>query len=112
MEIQNFISEMSFSPNTATQLKGQNIIVTFAGRNRRTVKDEILVIGAHYDSDSLPLLSIDDNGSGVVAMLEVARGLADAIVNRKAILHNTVVFVAFDIQRFEHVMRPYYYVFR
>lgn len=105
MEIQNFRSEMSFSPNTATPLNGQNIVVTFQGRNRRTVKDEILVIGAHYDSDFSPLLSIDDNGSGVVAMLEVARGLADAIVNRKAVLHNTIIFVAFDLQRFEYVMK-------
>ncbi|KZS20474.1 Uncharacterized protein APZ42_012860 [Daphnia magna] len=98
MEIQDFQTEISFVPNISTDIKGQNIIVTFSGKNRRKATDEILVIGAHYDSEASPLISIDDNGSGVVAMLEVARGLADAIVNRKAILLNTIMFVAFDIQ--------------
>lgn len=98
MEIQDFHTSISFVPNIATEIKGKNIIVTFAGRNRGKAGDEILVIGAHYDSDASVLISIDDNGSGVVAMLEIARGLADAIVNRKAVLVNTIMFVAFDIQ--------------
>lgn len=98
MEIQDFQTSISFVPNIATEIKGKNIIVTFAGRNRGKAGDEILVIGAHYDSDASVLISIDDNGSGVVAMLEIARGLADAIVNRKAVLVNTIMFVAFDIQ--------------
>lgn len=107
MEIQDFQTEISFVPNISTDIKGQNIIVTFSGKNRRKATDEILVIGAHYDSEASPLISIDDNGSGVVAMLEVARGLADAIVNRKAILLNTIMFVAFDIQ---NVMKYFLHV--
>lgn len=106
MEIQPFETAMNIESGQIN-VKGQNIIVTFGGRNRRTARDSILVIGAHYDSDQSPLLTIDDNGSGVVAMLEVARELADAIVNRKAVLHNTIIFVAFDIQLFELVMRTY-----
>lgn len=43
------------------------------------------------------------NRSGVVAMLEVARGVADALRQKKAKLINTIIFVAFDVQRFEHV---------
>lgn len=106
MEIQDFHTTISFVPNIATDIKGKNIIVTFAGRNRGKATDEILVIGAHYDSDASVLISIDDNGSGVVAMLEIARGLADAIVKRKAVLLNTIIFVAFDVQ---NVSTTYFY---
>lgn len=104
MEIQSFKVALSVHNNPTIDVDGQNIIVTFAGRNKGTVKDQILVIGAHYDSDRTPLLSIDDNGSGVVAMLEVARELANAIGHRKAVLHNTIIFVAFDVQLFELVI--------
>ena len=50
--------------------------------------DEIIVVGAHYDSvaDSP---GADDNASGVAAMLELARLLADSTLPR------TVRFVAF-----------------
>lgn len=105
MEIQPFETEMLFTQSFPSKIQGQNVIVTFDGRNRGTDLDQILVIGAHYDSDGAPLLSLDDNGSGVVAMLEVARGLSDAILNKKAVLVNTVVFVAFDIQKFEYVRK-------
>lgn len=103
MEIHHFKAALSVQNSPTVDVHGQNIIVTFNGRNTGTIKDHILVIGAHYDSERTPILSIDDNGSGVVAMLEVARGLADAIVKRKAVLHNTLIFVAFDVQLFELV---------
>ena len=103
MEIQQFKTDILYESNESTTVEGQNIIVTFNGRNRGTSNDEILLVGAHYDSDNTGPLSLNDNGSGVVAMLEVVRGLADAIVNKRAVLLNTVIFVAFDVQRFEHV---------
>lgn len=109
MEIQPFETEVMFTAAFPNRVEGKNIIVTFDGSNRGTDRDQILVVGAHYESDGAPLLSIDDNGSGVVAMLEVARGLADAILNRKAVLLNTVIFVAFDIQQFEHVKQQKHY---
>lgn len=102
LETQPFETEIRFTPSFPSLITGENIVVTFMGRHVGTDRDQILLIGAHYESDGAPLLSLDDNGSGVVAMLEVARGLADAIVNRKAVLLNTMIFVAFDIQQFEH----------
>ena len=103
MEMQDFHTDIMHELNESATVEGQNIIVTFHGRNRGTSNDEILLVGAHYDSDNTGPLSLNDNGSGVVAMLEVVRGLADAIVNKRAVLLNTVIFVAFDVQRFEHV---------
>jgi hypothetical protein len=49
----------------------QNIIVTKAGT---AVADKVLVIGGHYDTVRGP--GVNDNGSGVAVMLEVARVLA------------------------------------
>ena len=62
-----------------------NLEVTRLGTRRPA---EILLIGAHYDS-VLGSPGANDNGSGVAAMLEMARYVANAQVDR------TVRFVAF-----------------
>ncbi|MBD3297245.1 MAG: M28 family peptidase, partial [candidate division Zixibacteria bacterium] len=70
-----------------------NVICTKLGT---TEPDKVIVIGGHYDSyngDSDPLVyapGADDNGSGTVCVLEIARALAD-IPTKK-----TIIFVAFD----------------
>jgi Zn-dependent M28 family amino/carboxypeptidase len=63
----------------------RNIVVNIYGRQRR---DEIIVIGAHYDSVWLSP-GADDNASGVAALLEIARGL------REQRFPKTIRFVAF-----------------
>ena len=62
-----------------------NLEVTRAGRMR---PDDILLIGAHYDS-VVGSPGANDNGSGVAALLEMARHLAGTDVER------SVRFVAF-----------------
>ncbi len=49
----------------------------FAEKKGREKPDEIVILGAHYDTpfDNVP--GANDNGSGVAAMLEVARALKD-----------------------------------
>lgn len=59
-------------------------------------KDEVVIIGAHYDHLGLDskgnrFPGADDNASGVSAMLDVAKRLAG-----KAPLKRSVVFIAFD----------------
>ena len=103
MKKQSFQTEILYRHNEPTPVNGQNIIVTFHGRNRGTVDDGILLIGAHYDSENLRLFSVNDNGSGVVAIMECVRSLSDTIVNQGAILLNTVIFVLFDVQRSQYV---------
>ncbi|RWS03986.1 uncharacterized protein B4U79_08430 [Dinothrombium tinctorium] len=54
-------------------LHGENIIAILPGKQRDTSNDMITVIGAHYDTvKDCP--GVDDNGSGVVAILEAAKG--------------------------------------
>jgi Zn-dependent M28 family amino/carboxypeptidase len=63
----------------------RNVIGELAGRDRA---DEIIVVGAHYDSvDDCP--AANDNGSGVAATLEIARILSSSQLSR------TIRFVAF-----------------
>ena len=101
IQIQEFETDILGKRDELATVQGQNIIVTFRGRNWGTAYDEILLVGSHYDSDNMETMSLNDNGSGVVAMLEVVRSLSDAIVNQRALLLNTVIFVAFDVQHFE-----------
>lgn len=63
----------------------RNISVDVYGRERR---DEIIVVGAHYDTTWMTP-GADDNASGVAGMLEVARALRDRPGKR------TVRFIAF-----------------
>jgi hypothetical protein len=70
---------------TPAQRDVHNLEVEVGGRGRA---HEIVVIGAHYDSiPGCP--AANDNGSGVAAMLEIARLLADRTFER------TLRFVAF-----------------
>ena len=104
MEVQEFDTEIMYRQPESTEMTGQNIIVTFHGHNSGTKNDEILLIGAHYDSDSTRLVSMNDNGSGVVALFESIQILSDQITNNGTFLLNTVIFVMFDVQRSQYVM--------
>jgi Zn-dependent M28 family amino/carboxypeptidase len=80
---------------------GRNVIGLLHGRDKKR-RDEVIVVGAHYDhlggglfgaldpdSAGRPHNGADDNASGVATMLEVAQRLAQSRPDR------TIVFVAF-----------------
>ncbi len=85
--IENSFRDMTYNPVSEVYGKEsfRNIVVNLYGGEAR---QEIIVVGAHYDS---VLLSpgADDNASGVAAMLEIARNFKDKNTRR------TVRFVAF-----------------
>jgi len=81
---------------------GRNVIGVLVGRDR-TLRDEVIVIGAHYDHlgaggfgslapDSTGAIhnGADDNASGTAALLAVAKRLKDLRPAR------TIVFIAFS----------------
>ncbi|TRY61476.1 hypothetical protein TCAL_04393 [Tigriopus californicus] len=72
---------------------GTNIVGIYPGSNYGTPEDKILILGAHWDtvpnSDGY-----NDNGSGVVAVLEVAKLLSAA----KCKLTHSIMFVTFDLE--------------
>lgn len=80
------------APN-GTVIRGVNIIGVIPGKNRGKPGDSIVLVGAHYDTvPTSP--GVDDNGSGVVALLEIARLLSPKMGH----LNNTIMLVAFDLE--------------
>jgi len=71
--------------------EGSNIIGIYPGEMFGTHQDKIVVVGAHWDTTGFTD-GYNDNGSGVAAMIEVARALAGAGCR----LQYSVLFVAFD----------------
>ena len=71
--------------------EGSNIIAIFPGEKFYTAEDKIIVVGAHWDTTGFTD-GFNDNGSGLAAMLEVAR----ALVESDCRLKYSVIFVAFD----------------
>ena len=73
--------------------KGMNLIGILPGRFRDVAgKDQILLVGAHYDTVSSSA-GIDDNASGMIVLLELAR-----ILMNQGQLNHTVMFVGFDLE--------------
>jgi len=64
--------------------KVDNVIATKEGINN---EDEIVIVGAHYDTCNNP--GADDNGSAIAGLLELARLLFDSANNK------TIKFIAF-----------------
>ncbi|CAG2183748.1 unnamed protein product, partial [Oppiella nova] len=73
--------------------KAHNIIGIWPGTRRGTPSDQIIIIGAHYDTvRSSP--GVDDNGSGSAAVLEMAK----LIAQNNCKLDKTIIFVLFDME--------------
>lgn len=70
-----------------------NIIAILPGQNRGTEDDELLVVGAHYDTVKKSA-GVDDNGSGSAAVLEVAR----LLTSHRCLLNKTIIFTLFDLE--------------
>lgn len=84
-----------------TMLKGKNVVGMVKGSDP-VLKDEYIVIGAHYDHISYRLRDgekvvyngADDNASGTAAVMELGK----ALVGMKEKLKRSVVLVAFDAE--------------
>jgi hypothetical protein len=82
--------------------KGVNVIGVLPGKkrvNNEYNKDKIILIGAHYDTVKTTS-GVDDNGSGMVALLEVLKLFNDNGI-KNGTLEHTVMLVAFDLEEFD-----------
>ncbi|MDR3220346.1 MAG: M20/M25/M40 family metallo-hydrolase [Dysgonamonadaceae bacterium] len=81
--------------------KYQNIIGIIPG-NDPALKDEYIVVGAHYDhlgfkvenGDTIVYNGADDNASGVATLIELARKLKES----QSSLQRSVILIAFDAE--------------
>ncbi|CAB3979852.1 Hypothetical predicted protein, partial [Paramuricea clavata] len=74
-------------------LFAENIVGMISSNRTGTADDQIVIVGAHYDTTKITT-GIDDNGSGVTALLQVAKNIGKARCEVK----NTILFVAFDFE--------------
>lgn len=74
----------------------KNIIAMWPGQNS---SDEVMIIGAHYDSCFNP--GADDNASGIAGVLELARLLKDQQLNKR------IKFIAFTNEEPPFFMTQY-----
>ncbi|KAH3799038.1 hypothetical protein DPMN_152642 [Dreissena polymorpha] len=82
--------------DSANASNASNVIGVLNGSNIGTADDKPVGVSAHYDTyDISP--GVNDNGSGMAALLEVARLLTDQ--HKKGFRrNNTIIFVAFDLE--------------
>ena len=87
--IEGTLTELGYAPaDEPFESRGRTVRNILAERRGSTQAEEIVLVGAHYDS-VLGSPGANDNASGVAALLELARLLADQALPR------TVRFVAF-----------------
>lgn len=78
---------------TRLGLNGVNLIGVWPSKNRNKTDDSIILVGGHYDTVK-GTYGIDDNGSGIVALLELVRLVGQS----KPSLDHSIFFVAFDFE--------------
>ncbi len=87
--IQDMFVQLGYRPEAeAYESRGKPVRNIIAEKPGNAIPEEIVLVGAHYDS-VIGSPGANDNGSGVAAMLELARLLAERALPR------TVRFVAF-----------------
>ncbi|RWS23332.1 hypothetical protein B4U80_10283, partial [Leptotrombidium deliense] len=72
---------------------GVNVIGVKHGKHKGTADDKLIIIGAHYDTvKEAP--GVEDNGSGVTALLELLRVYS----SRTSVSKFSVMFITFDLE--------------
>ena len=74
-------------------LYAENIVGMIRSNRTGTADDQIVIVGAHYDTTK-NTTGVDDNGSGVTALIQVAKNIGKA----RCAVNNTILFVAFDFE--------------
>lgn len=78
-----------------------NVIGVLKGERFGQADDRILGVSAHYDTvPNSP--GVDDNGSGVAAMLEVVRQVME-VNSQGTKRQNTIMFISFDAEELQHL---------
>lgn len=88
-----------------TQVTGINYYAVLAQKENNTEEDSPLVILANYDTDtSLHAQNpVEENGSGIAALLVIGEKLAADIHSEKVKLKHTVILAAVDASIEKHV---------
>ena len=82
-----------------SKIEGSNIIGVFPGLHFGTNQDEFMIVVAHWDT-VLHSPGFDDNGSGMSALLEIARALSTSSIRQDECKtrKNSVILAALDLE--------------
>ncbi|KAI8501828.1 hypothetical protein Bbelb_202400 [Branchiostoma belcheri] len=83
------------------QYSASNVVGLWPGRYTGTAADRPVLLTAHYDT-MRDTPGVDDNGSGLAALMESAR----LITSQPCLQDHTVVFTAFDLEEWESGSAP------
>lgn len=86
----NLTTKIRFSYNVQIEKRSARNVIGLINGNNENLQNEYLTIGAHYDHLGVRGDQVyngaDDNGSGTVTILEVARKLANSKINERPII--------------------------
>lgn len=89
-----------FKPDFSQNASGVNIIGMLPGTFAGSPNDRLFLIGSHYDTVRTTSHGANDNGSGMVAMLQVAKQIATDF--KTCARSFSILFVAFDFEEWEN----------
>jgi hypothetical protein len=85
----NYLTKINWMFDTTGTVETRNVVGIIEGRDP-VLKHEYIGVGAHYDHIGVGMAGIyngaDDNASGTVALLEIARVFAERKENKRSIL--------------------------
>ncbi|XP_068722102.1 uncharacterized protein [Montipora capricornis] len=90
-----------FQPDHPEFACGHNIVGMIPGTLAGSPDDRLFLIGAHYDTVR-NTYGADDNGSGVVALLQVAKQIVADFKTCSRRRPFSILFVAFDFEEWEN----------
>jgi len=85
-EFEKYADSVYYQPYIINGVEYKNVICVFGNQNSKTI-----VVGAHYDVCG-DQDGADDNASGIVGLLELAKGL------KGKVLHNRIEIVAYTLE--------------
>ncbi|XP_068684343.1 uncharacterized protein [Montipora foliosa] len=96
-----------FQPDHRQFARGHNIVGMIPGTLAGSPNDRLFLIGAHYDTVR-HTYGADDNGSGVVALLQVAKQIVADFKTCPRRRPFSILFVAFDFEEWEDCSKALY----
>ncbi|XP_032223164.1 uncharacterized protein LOC5521891 isoform X2 [Nematostella vectensis] len=84
-------------PSNQENYPGLNVIGLLPGRYYGTSQDKLVIIASHYDTVSTTN-GVDDNGSGMAALLHAIKNYTTTDEDVKCTQNHTLLFVAFDLE--------------
>lgn len=84
--LQNYLQDLNYSPVYLQDYRAGYTPNVYTVKKGKTFPNEYLLIGAHYDSYQKGADAADDNGSGVAALMEIARIFSKYEFDRSIIL--------------------------